>query len=225
MFGAEARGLELLEQTKAFRIPEVYQVTNTHLLMEYIPEGNKQQVNGERFGRALARLHSHRKSEYGLPDNNYIGSLRQSNKPHKSGGDFYRNERLLPQFKMATEKGFRFKDLEAFLNKLDGLIPEEEASLIHGDLWSGNYMVSRSGEPCLIDPAVSYANREMDLAMMALFGGFPKTYTYAYEEVYPLQPGWQERIALWQLYYILVHLNLFGSGYYSRVIQIMKRYL
>ncbi len=86
-------------------------------------------------------------------------------------------------------------------------------------------MVSREGEPCLIDPAVSYASREMDLAMVSLFGGFPKNYIRAYSEVYPLQPSWEERIPLWQLYYILVHLNLFGAGYYSRCMQIIKKYI
>ena len=103
-------------------------------------------------------------------------------------------------------------------------IPDEAPSLIHGDLWNGNYMVSNKGEPTLIDPAVAYAPREMDIAMMHLFGGFPQDVYSIYNEQFPLVENWKDRISLWQLYYLLVHLNLFGSSYLSQVKGIIKRY-
>lgn len=225
MFPAEAEGLDALRRAEAFRIPEVFHACETYLALEYIPQGAQVSIEGAAYGNSLARLHSTTSEHYGWQHHNYIGSLPQQNTRHKSGVEFYREERLLPQFRMARECGFKFQQLDAFLRGLETLIPEEPASLIHGDLWSGNYMVSSKGEPCLIDPAVSFASREMDLAMMALFGGFPKHYTNAYNEVYPLSPEWKERIPLWQLYYVLVHLNLFGAGYYPRCVQIMKGYL
>lgn len=225
MFPAEAMGLEALRMADTFRVPEVLQVSEQYLLLEYIPEGEKQLVSAETYGRSLAGLHLNQEKTFGFTTNNYIGSLPQRNGIHDRGADFYREERLLPQFETALNKGYRFKNLEVFLKKLETLIPEEKPSLIHGDLWSGNYMVSHKGEPCLIDPATCYAHREMDHAMMALFGGFPSRYTASYNEVYPLSAAWESRIPLWQLYYMLVHLNIFGSGYYSRCVQIMRRYL
>ncbi|WP_224488812.1 fructosamine kinase family protein [Robertkochia flava] len=225
MFPAEAKGLNLLSRSDTFRNPEVYLDSEAYLIMEYISPGAPQQVKGNQLGNALAGLHRNTAALYGLDHDNYIGSLPQSNRQHKNAAEFYVQERLLPQFEMAINKGYTFRGLDNFLQKLEVLIPEEPASLINGDLWSGNYMVSEKAEPCLIDPAVSYASREMDLAMMALFGGFPKNHIPAYNEVYPLTPLWEQRIPLWQLYYILVHLNLFGSGYYSRVMQIIKTYI
>lgn len=225
MFKAEAKGLETLSQCEAFCVPQVLAVDEGFLLMTYIEPGSKNKASADTLGRALGSLHNIKSKCFGFSHDNYIGSLPQSNRRHENSVDFYREERLLPQFESAINKGYKIRDTDLFLNRLQELIPEEPASLVHGDLWSGNYMVSAKGEPCLIDPAVSYSSRETDLAMMALFGGFPKNYVAAYEEVTPLVPGWQDRVSLWQLYYILVHLNLFGSGYYSRVIQIVKRYL
>ncbi|MBL7472416.1 fructosamine kinase family protein [Robertkochia sediminum] len=224
MYEAEASGLIALSKAAGFRIPKVHYTCDAYIALEYITPGPQQQVKGAALGIALSSLHQTTSEVYGWDHDNYIGSLPQSNAQHKDGIAFYREERLLPQFKRAKNKGFTFRNLDTFLKNLDDLIPQEPASLIHGDLWSGNFMVSDRGEPCLIDPATCYANREMDLAMMALFGGFPKNYTDSYNEAYALYPRWKERIPLWQLYYILVHLNLFGAGYYSRCMQIIKRY-
>lgn len=225
MFPAEADALKALKNAGGFRVPEVLGFSEDHLALEYIEPGNTRDVGAEDLGLALACLHKNTSPHYGWNSNNYIGSLPQKNTQHRDAVSFYRDERLLPQFKLARERGFKFRNLEAFLQNLDHLIPEEPASLIHGDLWSGNYMVSKQGEPCLIDPAIAYASREMDLSMMALFGGFPKDHIPAYQEAYPLQPDWKERIPLWQLYYILVHLNLFGAGYYARCVQIIKGFV
>lgn len=225
MFPAEAYGLNLLRSAAAFRVPEVFEVNEGYLLMEYISPARAQAVPGDHLGHTLAALHRKTAPFYGLDRDNYIGTLPQSNARHLKAADFYREQRLIPQFKTAVNNGYTFHNLDTFLLQLEALIPEEPSSLIHGDLWNGNFMVSREGDLCLIDPATSYASREMDLAMMALFGGFPKSYTDAYNEAFPLHPSWEERIPLWQLYYILVHLNLFGAGYYSRCIQIMRGYL
>lgn len=225
MYQAEGSALKALASAAGFRIPKVLYTCEAYIALEYIVPGSHLQVKGAALGSALSSLHEITSDTFGWEHDNYIGSLPQSNTRHKHGVDFYREERLIPQFERAKNNGFTFRNLDSFLKNLDNLIPEEPASLIHGDLWSGNYMVSDRGEPCLIDPAICYANREMDLAMMALFGGFPKNYIDTYNEAIPLSSGWKERIPLWQLYYILVHLNLFGAGYYSRCIQIMKGFL
>jgi fructosamine-3-kinase len=125
---------------------------------------------------------------------------------------------------MAFDKGYEFKDLKRFYSNISDAIPNEAPSLIHGDLWNGNYLVSECGEPTLIDPAVAFAPREMDLAMMQLFGGFSSEVYLLYDERFPLPDQWKERIGIWQLYYLLVHLNLFGSGYYHQVHSIVKQY-
>lgn len=130
----------------------------------------------------------------------------------------------MPQFQLACENGYEFAQLDTFYKKLEQLIPEEKSSLIHGDLWSGNYLINAQDQPCLIDPAVSYAPREMDLAMMRLFGGFEHRLFLAYDKAFPLEEDWEERLQLWQLYYILGHVNLFGGNYYTSAKAIIKRY-
>ena len=125
---------------------------------------------------------------------------------------------------MAKDRGFHFTDLELFYKNISSEIPNEPPALVHGDLWSGNYMVLKTGNPALIDPAVAFAPREMDLAMMQLFGGFSEEVFRLYDEIFPLENNWKNRIPLWQLYYLLVHLNLFGSGYLSRVQRIVGSY-
>ncbi len=125
---------------------------------------------------------------------------------------------------MASENGFSLGDLSGFYKNISEEIPQEPPALLHGDLWSGNYITNEEGLPCLIDPAVCYGPREMDLGMMKLFGGFPEEVFREYNASFPLQPGWEERIPLWQLYYLLVHLNIFGSSYLPQVKNIIKRF-
>ncbi len=228
MFEAEKTGLELLRNSESFRIPEIIStdvIENTsYLLMEFHPEGNKAKNFWLLFASDLAKLHQNSQPYFGLDQNNYIGSLPQSNSKCDSTSEFYISQRLQPQFKMASDNGFNFKDLEKFYKNISEEIPEEPSSLIHGDLWGGNYMVSEDGKPVLIDPAVAYASREMDLAMMKLFGGFDNAVFDNYNAIFPLAEGWKNRLDLWQLYYLLVHLNLFGSGYLQRVKSIVKKY-
>lgn len=229
MFEAEAKGLRLLKSTQSFTIPEVINCGETgnqsYLLMEYIAEGPKQPHFWETFGNQLAQLHRNTAPHFGLEHDNYIGSLPQKNDGnHTQAADFHIEKRLLPQLDLAATKGFSFQNLSSFYKNILQEIPDEPPALIHGDLWNGNYLNDENGNPCLIDPAVCFASREMDLAMMQLFGGFPEKVFDSYHNSFPLQPGWKTRTDLWQLYYLLVHLNLFGSGYYNQVNAILKKY-
>ena len=157
-----------------------------------------------------------------------MGSLRQNNCFHSSWVDFFINERLDKQVQLASRKGLLSgpleKQFERLYAQLDELLPEEPPCLVHGDLWSGNFMVSENGEVCLIDPAVYYGNREVDLAMSTLFGGFSPDFYTSYEEEYPLIPGWKDRLELYNLYPLLIHLNLFGSGYLGSILKVLQRF-
>lgn len=229
MFEAEAKGLQLLKNTNTFKIPEVisYGKTESHdyLFLEYISPGNRSPEFDKNFGVSLAKLHKNTTPNFGLDHDNYIGSLPQKNDgKHTTSADFYIEKRLIPQLKIANTKGFTFQNLDTFFKNIQNEIPNDPPALIHGDLWNGNYLVDETGKPCLIDPAVAFASREMDLAMMQLFGGFADKVFYAYYEAFPLEKNWKSRTDLWQLYYLLVHLNLFGSGYYNSVNSILKKY-
>ncbi len=228
LFEKEALGLGLLKQSNSFRIPKVIDqgiFNNTaYLLLEYIPNGHPSSSFWRDFAESLAKLHRTTQSRFGLDTSNYIGSLIQPNNWCDDASEFYITQRLDPQFKMAQDRGFIFSDLNTFYKIVSQIIPKETPSLVHGDLWNGNYIISKEGNPVLIDPAVAYAPREMDLAMMQLFGGFPAEVFTQYNEDFPLTPEWKGRIPLWQLYYLLVHLNLFGVGYYREVKQIISQY-
>ncbi|MBW1294392.1 fructosamine kinase family protein [Aquimarina litoralis] len=228
MFEKEAQGLKVLRDTKTFTIPEVLGIgalsDTSFLLLEYIQPQEKHKDFWEIFGSQLASLHQNSTSHFGFESDNYIGSLWQYNKLCNSSVDFYITQRLQPQFILASQKGFSFQNLDVFYKNIEKEIPNELSSLIHGDLWNGNYTIGIKGFPSLIDPAVAYAPREMDIAMMHLFGGFDPQLFLIYNEIYPLQGNWKDRMSLWQLYYVLVHLNIFGSSYYNRVQQIINRY-
>ena len=228
MFEAEAKGLSILKASESFRIPEIINCgiegEQSYLLLENIEQGTISNHFWTDFPEQLAKLHSSSHNKFGLDHSNYIGSLPQRNNHHEVASEFYINERLEPQFKLARDHGYPFSGLNSFYNNISEIIPKENPSLIHGDLWSGNYLVSVGGEPVLIDPAVAFAPREMDLAMMQLFGGFPAQVFSIYNEIFPLTDNWESRVPLWQLYYLLVHLNLFGRGYLSQVERIVKSY-
>ncbi|MCM4160927.1 fructosamine kinase family protein [Antarcticibacterium flavum] len=228
MFEAEKEGLEELSAAGVIKVPEVKKVGEesgaSYILMEYINSAKPPIDFSRKFGQQLAALHKTTAKDFGFKSNNYIGSLPQCNTSCTTAAEFYITQRLEPQIKMAKDKGNDLGDPSALYKNCEALIPQEPPALVHGDLWSGNYMVGNRGEPCLIDPAVSYAPREMDLGMMKLFGGFDKEIFETYEEHFPTEAGLEERIPLWQLYYLLVHLNIFGSGYRSQVSSILNRY-
>src|SRR5690625_2420693 len=177
MFRKEADGLAILKAAGAFKIPEVYGAgkmgKESYFLMEYLPVRQDKTGTWEDFAVSLAKLHGHTADSFGLDEDNYIGSLHQYNQSDLThAGEFYIEKRLKPQFEMAGKNGFSFGNLNSFYENLKYHIPDEKPALIHGDLWNENYMLTQTGQPALIDPAVAYAPREMDLAMMELFGGF-----------------------------------------------------
>lgn len=228
MFTAEAKGLDLLNNSKSFRIPKVIATgvveETSYLLMEHIITGFPKPDFWEIFAQNLVTLHKTTQNSFGLDHDNYIGSLTQQNTYCQTASEFYISQRLEPQFRMASDNGFQFKNLEKFYKNIAEEIPNEPPALIHGDLWNGNFMVSEEGNPVLIDPAVAFAPREMDLAMMKLFGGFNSSLFGIYDSISPLKPEWENRMDLWQLYYLLVHLNLFGSGYLGQVQSSVLKY-
>ncbi len=222
MFEAEARGLGWLAEAKALRVPRVLGVGEDFLALEFLePRGPAARFD-EELGRGLAALHQSATPGFGLDHDNFIGSLAQSNRAHATWVDFFREERLGAQLELARKKRRAplamergFERLFARLGELVG--PVEAPARLHGDLWGGNLHVGPEGEPCLIDPAVYGGHREIDLAMMRLFGGFSARVFSAYAEAFPLAPGHAERVQLYQLYPLMVHVNLFGGSYVSSV--------
>ncbi len=231
-FEAEARGLDLLRQTDVLMIPQVIgygeHSGKSYLVLEYIDTGKSGPGYWEILGRALAELHSHTQPLFGLDTDNFIGSLFQRNTLTANGHDFFFEQRLLPQAGMALYKGILDRSTyDALLRlrlQLPNLIQNDRPALLHGDLWSGNVLSTEAGTPALIDPAVYYGFREAELAFTKLFGGFDQRFYDAYDETFPLEPGFDERVGLYNLYPLLVHVNLFGSGYVSGVERILKQF-
>ena len=232
IFEAEKRGLKLLSHSK-FTVPEVITTaviqSKQFILMQWI-EGGEQNTNfWNIFGEYLAGLHLQTSSAFGLNHNNYIGSLPQKNDERKSWAEFYRDQRLIPQIKLAEQNNQLTRKMnlgfQSLFHRLGDIFPIEKPALLHGDLWSGNLMVTSKGSPCIFDPAVYYGHREMDLAMMALFGGFGSGWIDAYNNVYPLDNGWRERIEIGQLYPLMVHVNLFGGTYARSVESVLQKFV
>ena len=232
MLKAEAEGLQAIKKIQALKVPTVIGCAPMDsggcLLLEYIPAGPGIEESYEALGRGLAQMHQETADHFGWYRSNYIGSLPQENTPHLSWVDFYVQCRLMPQYTLALNKGLlvpeEVPDAQLMTSKVSRLMPEVKPALLHGDLWSGNYLISTDGSPYLIDPSVYFGHGEVDLAMSLLFGGFPSRFYSAYFEVAPKLEGFEARIALYQLYYLLVHLNLFGRAYYSRVLEIGSRF-
>jgi fructosamine-3-kinase len=232
MFEAEVLGLQLLSDAGAIRVPKPIAAGNekglAFLLLEYVPEGKRASDFWGDFGRSLAQLHRNTHEFFGLDHDNYIGSLPQSNRKEASWGAFLVTQRFEPQLKRAYDSGYVTASIQrsfhSLFNKLEELIPTEVPALIHGDLWSGNFMVTQQGNACIYDPAVYYGHREMDLAMSLLFGGFAPEFYGAYQEAFPMEANWRERMELGKLYPLLVHVNLFGEGYLGEVRSILGRF-
>jgi protein-ribulosamine 3-kinase len=230
MFTAEARGLAWLAEAAALRLPEVVAVSPPSegvqfLVLQLIRRGRPGRGFDDALGRGLAALHRFGAPHFGLDHDNFIGRLPQANRPlasPSSWAEFYRQRRLEPQLRLAVDRGLASGEMRRGFQRLfaalDGLVgaPEPPARL-HGDLWGGNLMCDAEGTPCLIDPAVYGGHREIDLAMMRLFGGFGPRVFAAYGEAWPLGPGSEVRVDLYQLYPLMVHVNLFGGGYVGSV--------
>lgn len=232
MFAAEARGLDILHNTSTVRLPTVlgHGVAGEHsfLVLEMVEAGRPRADIFSILGRQLAAMHKVSDDHFGLDHNNYIGSLLQLNDQRKSFDDFFSEMRLFPLAKMAFDSGLmdtaQLKQIETICARINILIPDEPPALVHGDLWSGNLITGPEGGPWLIDPAVYFGHRETDIAMTRLFGGFENTFYESYNEEHPLETGWEERLDIHNLYPLLVHLNLFGSGYLPQIEQILWRY-
>lgn len=237
-FRAEAEGLHVMKVTGTVRVPEVLALgtdgERSFLLLEYIEEGRGGKDSSEELGRELALMHLSetgsfvRDGTFGFLHDNYIGAGIQINTPKDRWIEFFAQCRLLPQYQKARhyfepEERARF---ESFLGKIDQYLTEPvKPSLLHGDLWAGNYMIDRDGNPWLIDPAASVGHAEADLAMTELFGGFGRSFYEAYKETAGLDPGYQDRKDLYNLYHLLNHLNLFGGSYLHSVKSILRRYI
>ncbi|QXD14845.1 fructosamine kinase family protein [Rhodocaloribacter litoris] len=235
-FWAEADGLRALhEAASPLLVPEVLalgdpdEATPGFLLMTWIEAGTRGPGFWEAFGRGLAHLHRHTAGRYGFDEDNFIGRLPQHNAWADDWPAFFRERRLEPQVRWARERGRWHRrwdrPLERLYARLDDLLPARpEPSLLHGDLWSGNVMTARDGRAALIDPAVYFGHREADLAMTELFGGFNPAFYAAYREAWPLEPGYAERRAVYNLYHLLNHLNHFGEGYAGSVAEVLDRF-
>jgi fructosamine-3-kinase len=235
MFRTEALGLEALRAAEGPRIPRPFAFGQSsavqYLLMEYIEQGKRRSDFWDRLGQELAELHrSGNTARYGFSNDNYIGSTPQINSPEETWIRFFGEHRLRYQTNLAVRHGLISSSLHGKMERLIEMLPQliiEPAgpSLLHGDLWSGNLMTGFSGEPVLIDPAVYHGHREADLAMTELFGGFDRRFYAAYAETFPLDPGYEERRDIYNLYHLLNHLNLFGRSYEAQVSVILHRHV
>ncbi len=229
MFKKEAMGLNLLAEANVLRVPKAIdngvEENMGYLLLEHISSSGKAEDFWKNFGVKLAQLHKNSQPTFGLNYDNYIGSLPQYNQTTtEDPATFFIEKRLEPQLKLARENDYKFSGTDSFFKNIQDVIPKEKPALIHGDLWNGNFMTDENGQACLIDPAVCFAPREMDIAMMHLFSGFAEELFTAYNQEFKLEDDWKDRLKIWQLYYLLVHLNLFGESYYSSVDQIISHY-
>ena len=234
MFRAEAAGLAAIRATGTIRTPGVLAAgedgSRSFLLMEYLQGGRRIRDYWETFAVELAMMQkagTDPEIGFGFARDNYIGSGKQVNTPRSSWVAFFRDCRLAPQFRRAErylDPGDR-KKISSLLDNLDRYLPEPaKPSLLHGDLWGGNYMTGDDGKAWLIDPAVYYGHPEADLAMTQLFGGFAYEFYEEYRDVGGLDSGYSDRRDLYNLYHLVNHLNLFGGGYLSSVRSILRRY-
>jgi fructosamine-3-kinase len=232
MFEAEALGLQQMLATHTIRVPQPIcwglSDSSSFLVLEWLEFGRGDRASWEEMGQKLAALHQGgRATRFGWERDNTIGSTPQINTWTESWSDFFAEYRIGYQLKLARKRGGGFPlenlVLPAVREYLTGYQPQP--SLVHGDLWSGNAAVTVAGEPVILDPATYYGDREVDLAMTELFGGFPAAFYRGYDRVFPLEEGYQRRKTLYNLYHILNHFNLFGGGYGSQAGQMLQQVL
>ncbi len=228
MFACEAAGLKALRVEDGPTIPKTYLYGATYLLMQDLSSTVKSRDYWQNFGRKLARMHLHTSPIFGFKHNNFIGNTEQQNTWTQNGFNFFAEQRLLFQISLAQSRGLvsqhEVHQIEHLINRLSDLIPNQPASLLHGDLWSGNVISDFNGNPAIIDPAAHYGWAEAELAMTSLFGSFPPNFYRAYQEIRPLSPGYQARFPIYNLYHLINHINLFGGGYLSQVQDILRKF-
>jgi fructosamine-3-kinase len=228
MFECEANGLKALTIESGPRVPIPYLSSQNFLLLEDLKPARRKNTFWRSLGTKLAKMHQNTCPNFGFDHNNYIGSTPQRNTWTQDGFEFFGAQRLSFQADLALSNGYLERTdltrLKRIINSLPTLVPEQPASLLHGDLWSGNAIADEEGNPAIIDPAVHYGWAEAELGMTALFGGFPQEFYDAYADERPLQSGWRDRLPIYNLYHLLNHVNLFGYGYLGQVRGILKRY-
>jgi fructosamine-3-kinase len=229
MFEKEADGLNALKKATSLKVPGVIAVGNIngkqYLLLEWLQKGALKTNSWKMLATGLAELHTVNAIRPGWHTPNYIGSLTQENEPTNSWATFHEQRRIIPLARLLYNRGaFSKQDVttaERFCKHLDTVIPSEPFALLHGDLWGGNFLITADGTPAVFDPAVYFGHREMDVSMTKLFGGFDSKFYDRYNEIYPLEKGWIQRLPVMQLYSLLVHAVLFGGSYIGQCRNIM----
>jgi fructosamine-3-kinase len=233
-FAAEANGLAALRAARAVRVPEVYACGlvdgQARLDIEFLDLRGLDRASGALLGRQLAELHRHRGERFGFDQDNYIGGSPQANGWRDQWPRFFAELRLRPQLQWARSKGMDRKLVEQGESLAERLAAffvdyQPQPSLLHGDLWGGNASALPDGTPVVFDPAVYYGDRETDIAMSELFGGFPDSFYAGYRAAWPLDSGYETRKTLYNLYHVLNHFNLFGAGYLNQAQRMIGRLL
>lgn len=234
-FEFEKQGLDAIRESHSIAVPKVHGIVtdrNSNIPMLWLDwvEGDKRVDTDKQLGEQLAVMHMKTREKFGLEGKSYIGKLEQENRLTNSWLDYYRDYRIAGQLKIGRErkviKGDRERKLVRLIEKLEHWVPEKpESSLLHGDLWGGNWMVGEEGAPHLIDPSILYGDHEFEIAFTNLFGGFSNQFYDAYHSVFPVSDSYRDREPVYQLYYLLVHLNMFGESYGGSVDRILQRYV
>ena len=232
MFACETRGLLELKHAGGPTVPRIYAYhassSTPYLLLEWFDTHPKTEIYWRNFGLLLARLHEVTASEYGFQEDNFIGTTPQLNAPASTWIEFYRDRRLGYQLGLLIKKGYGeglISQIERLMDRLEKLLPEpDRPALLHGDLWGGNIMAGAGHSPVIFDPAIYYGHREADLAMTELFGSFHDVFYRTYMDTWPLDPGYEERRDIYNLYHLINHVILFGSSYLGQVKSIADRY-
>jgi fructosamine-3-kinase len=232
LFETERQGLELLARQDVIRIPRVIATGHSGdqqvLILEWIEQGLKTTAFWKNFGQQLAALHHIQGNQFGLATDNYMGALPQSNEPAGNWIDFFVHQRLQPQVQLAVNRQLlepvHSTHFEKLYQQLGNIFSPEPAALLHGDLWSGNFLCDDAGNPVLIDPAVYFGHRSMDMAMTTLFGGFDEPFYESYHYHYPLPANYRQQWEVCHLYPLLIHLNLFGKSYLADIVHTIRRY-
>lgn len=232
LFEKEKNGLNFIADKRIIRTPAVIDCSifdnNQILVLEWIEQELKSPSFWKNFGKQLASLHKISNDYFGFTEHNYMGALPQDNTHTTNWVDFFIHHRLQPQVHLAENKGLlntkQIHQFQQLYDKLNDIFNKEDPSLLHGDLWSGNFMCDERFQPVLIDPAVYFGHRSMDLAMTTLFGGFDKSFYETYHYYFPFPENYREQWDVCNLYPLLVHLNLFGSGYLHDITTTLKKF-
>lgn len=234
LFEKEANGLQTIAETNLFNTPQIIKFGTTnndfqYLVLEWLERREPTLDSWEKFGQQLAQLHQHTSDQFGWHEDNYIAIIIQPNQFKPTWEEFYAESRILPMIKLLVDKKTlslkESKAADRLCSELVNIFPQEKPALLHGDLWNGNIFAKNDGEITLIDPAIYYGHREMDLAMADLFGGFDEHFFKAYHEVNPLHENFEERKPIAQLFPLLVHAFLYEGYYINDVQNILKKFL